>query len=187
VVVIGWPDARLLLELWQTDEALFKSAHRLQGRVVHWELGPAPSLSPAPALVMAIDDLTRILADRVGAAGAYLVDAAHVETTGYDWVIQAGGRGAMAQASIDFGRGCGPRQACAMRAHRPHRHGKRCGWLVVRHSAGAGTRHAPGRVLRPAWRSGRGPAGTAVAIAGSLGTDRGDRRPADRLCRHAAP
>ena len=147
VVVIGWPDARLLLELWQADEALFKSAHRLQGRVVHWEPGPAPSLSPAPALVMAIDDLTRILADRVGAAGACLVDAAHVETTGYDWVIQAGGRGAMTQASIDFGRRCGAaapvRLAPCAHTDRTVMESVAGGWLfVIPQGLGRGTLQA---------------------------------------------
>jgi flavin-dependent dehydrogenase len=147
VVVIGWPDALLLLELWQADEALFRSAHRLHGRVVHWEPGPAPSLAPAPALVMPIDRLTRVLADRAGAAGMRFVDTAQVDATDYDWVVQAGGRPAMAQASIDFGRRCGAaapvRLAPCAHTDRTVMESVADGWLfVIPHGLGRGTLQA---------------------------------------------
>ena len=103
IVVIGQPTADLLLELWQADETLFGGAHCLQGRVIHWEGGPSPAHSPAPAMAMPVGLLRERLVERSVAAGVRIV-ASEIDPMDYGWVVRAGGRDAASEGAIAFGR-----------------------------------------------------------------------------------
>jgi flavin-dependent dehydrogenase len=104
VVLISRLNADLLLELWQADEMLFMGAHRLRGRVVQWEDVAAPTQTVTPAFVVPVDILLARLADLARKMGVCSVAPAHVDPADYDWVVHAGGRDAVAEESIAFGR-----------------------------------------------------------------------------------
>ena len=117
VVVVGRPTADLLLELWQADETLFEGAHRLQGRVIHWEPGASSAFSPAPALAMPVDVLRARLAERARAAGVRFVAPGQVDPASYDRVVQAGGRAVSPDASLAFGRRRGVAASIKLTSH----------------------------------------------------------------------
>jgi flavin-dependent dehydrogenase len=104
IVVISRPTMDLLLDLWQADETLFAGAHCLQSRVIHWERAlPAAHLAAA-AIVIPVDSLRERLVERSHAAGVRIIERKHVDPAQYDWIVRAGGRQAMSEGSIAFGR-----------------------------------------------------------------------------------
>lgn len=117
IVVIGRPTADLVLELWHGDESLFAGAHRLQGRVVHWERAAAPDYAAAPALAMPVDILRARLAERARAAGVRFVASAHADPAHYDRIVQAGGREAASEGAIAFGGRRGVAAAVKLTPH----------------------------------------------------------------------
>jgi flavin-dependent dehydrogenase len=104
VVIISRLNADLLLELWQADERLFTGAHRLRGRVVQWEDTLAPTRTATPAFVVPVDVLLARLAGRAEEAGIRFVASEQADAAGYDWVVHAGGRDAVPEKYIAFGR-----------------------------------------------------------------------------------
>ena len=104
VVIISRLNADLLLELWQVDERLFTGAHRLRGRVVQWEDVAAPTQTATPAFVVPVDILLARLADLARKAGVGSVELGHVDPAHYDWVVHAGGRDAVPEKYVAFGR-----------------------------------------------------------------------------------
>jgi flavin-dependent dehydrogenase len=101
--VLSRATADLLLQLWQADDRLFLGAHWLRGRTIYWqETGVAAHLE-APACAMPVDVLRARLLERAQAAGLAFVAPQPLETSRYDWRVQAGGREAVTPESIVFG------------------------------------------------------------------------------------